>query len=97
MGAPLRIGEGCSFNSFRTSTYKLHFLEAPSGLKVCGGGVAGVRWGEVGGSWWVGSGIGRGRDGMGEHPTRPRVSMPARPLALLHRCADAPRRCRSLC
>ncbi len=34
MGAPMRIGDGCSFNSFRTSAYKLHFLESPSGLKV---------------------------------------------------------------
>ncbi|KAI7842439.1 hypothetical protein COHA_004078 [Chlorella ohadii] len=33
MGAPQRIGDGCSFNSFRTSAYKLHFLESPSGLK----------------------------------------------------------------
>lgn len=34
MGAPLRIGDGCAFQSFRTSAYKLHFLESPSGLKV---------------------------------------------------------------
>jgi hypothetical protein len=34
MGAPMRIGDGCSFNSFRTSAYKLHYLESPSGLKA---------------------------------------------------------------
>lgn len=34
MGAPMRIGDGCSFNSFRTSSYKLHFLKLPSALKV---------------------------------------------------------------
>ena len=35
----MRIGDGCSFNSIRTSAYKLHFMESPSGLKVggCGG------------------------------------------------------------
>ena len=34
MGAPLRIGEACSFYAFRASNYKLHFLELPSGLKM---------------------------------------------------------------
>ena len=34
MGAPLRIGEACSFHAFRASNYKLHFLESPSGLKM---------------------------------------------------------------
>jgi len=34
LGAPLRIGEACTFHSFRTNNYKLHFLESPSGLKV---------------------------------------------------------------
>ena len=34
MGAPLRIGEACSFFAFRASNYKLHFLESPSGLKI---------------------------------------------------------------
>ncbi len=34
LGAPLRIGEACTFHAFRTNNYKLHFLESPSGLKV---------------------------------------------------------------
>lgn len=34
MGTPMRIGGGCSFKSFKTATYKLHFFEAPSGLKM---------------------------------------------------------------
>ena len=34
LGAPLRVGEACSFRSFRTNNYKLHFLESPSGFKV---------------------------------------------------------------
>jgi hypothetical protein len=34
----MRIGDGCSFNSIRTSAYKLHFMESPSGLKVGRGG-----------------------------------------------------------
>ena len=27
LGAPLRIGENCSFHSFRANNYKLHFFE----------------------------------------------------------------------
>lgn len=34
LGAPRRIGEGCKFHAFATNTYKLHFLESPSGMKV---------------------------------------------------------------
>ncbi|KAK9829742.1 hypothetical protein WJX72_007624 [[Myrmecia] bisecta] len=34
LGAPLRIGESCTFHSFKTNNYKLHFLESPSGLKM---------------------------------------------------------------
>ncbi|EFN53054.1 hypothetical protein CHLNCDRAFT_26165 [Chlorella variabilis] len=34
MGAPMRIGDGCSFNSIKTSSFKLQFLESPSGLKA---------------------------------------------------------------
>ncbi|KAK9904240.1 hypothetical protein WJX75_007479 [Coccomyxa subellipsoidea] len=34
LGAPLRIGESCTFRSFRTNNYKLHFLESPSGIKI---------------------------------------------------------------
>ncbi len=34
LGAPLRIGEACTFSSFRTNNYKLHFLESPAGVKV---------------------------------------------------------------
>lgn len=33
LGAPLRIGESCSFWSFRANNYKLHFFETLSGLK----------------------------------------------------------------
>lgn len=29
----MKIGEGCSFYGFQTNMYKLHFLEAPSGIK----------------------------------------------------------------
>ncbi|KAL0032098.1 hypothetical protein WJX77_004962 [Trebouxia sp. C0004] len=34
LGAPLKIGNSCSFKSFRTNNYKLHFMESPSGLKI---------------------------------------------------------------
>lgn len=34
LGSQTRIGEGCSFHSFRTNNYKLHFFESPSGVKV---------------------------------------------------------------
>lgn len=34
LGAPLRIGESCSFWSFRANNYMLHFLETLSGLKM---------------------------------------------------------------
>lgn len=34
LGAPRKIGEGCKFHSFTTNTYKMHFLESPSGIKV---------------------------------------------------------------
>ncbi|CAI5952466.1 unnamed protein product, partial [Closterium sp. NIES-65] len=27
-------GDGCSFHSFRTNTYKLNYLETPSGIKI---------------------------------------------------------------
>lgn len=33
VGAPARIGQGCSFRSFATDRFRLHFLEPPSGLK----------------------------------------------------------------
>ena len=36
MGAPARIGDGSTFLCFKTDTYKLHFFESPSGLKVRG-------------------------------------------------------------
>lgn len=32
-GASLRIGEGCTFHSYKTNSYKLHFMESPSGIK----------------------------------------------------------------
>jgi hypothetical protein len=35
LGAPRRIGQGARFHAFTTRAYKLHFLESPSGLKVC--------------------------------------------------------------
>lgn len=34
LGVPLLPGQGCSFYSFKTNTYKLNFLESPSGIKV---------------------------------------------------------------
>lgn len=34
LGSQARIGEGCTFHSFRTNNYKLHFFESPSGIKV---------------------------------------------------------------
>jgi hypothetical protein len=34
MGTPMKIGEGCSFKSFSTNAYKLHFYETPSGIKL---------------------------------------------------------------
>eukprot|EP00850_Spirogloea_muscicola_P016179 SM000129S26166 [mRNA] locus=s129:289683:290721:- [translate_table: standard] len=30
---PAPLGRGCSFRAFRTNTYKLSFLESPSGIK----------------------------------------------------------------
>jgi len=34
LGMPQLPGQGCSFHSFRTNTYKLSFMESPSGIKV---------------------------------------------------------------
>jgi len=34
LGVPLLPGQGCSFYSFKTNTYKLNFMESPSGIKV---------------------------------------------------------------
>lgn len=34
LGVPLLPGQGCSFHSFRTNTYKLNFMESPSGIKA---------------------------------------------------------------
>lgn len=34
LGVPQLPGQGCSFHSFRTNTYKLSFMESPSGIKV---------------------------------------------------------------
>ncbi|KAK1282352.1 hypothetical protein QJS10_CPB22g00012 [Acorus calamus] len=34
LGVPLLPGQGCSFHSFRTNTYKLSFMETPSGIKI---------------------------------------------------------------
>ncbi|EPS69053.1 hypothetical protein M569_05714 [Genlisea aurea] len=34
LGVPLLPGQGCSFHSFRTNTYKLSFMESPSGIKI---------------------------------------------------------------
>ncbi|KAB5516873.1 hypothetical protein DKX38_027521 [Salix brachista] len=33
LGVPQLPGQGCSFHSFRTNTYKLSFMETPSGMK----------------------------------------------------------------
>lgn len=34
LGTPRKIGQGCRFHSFTTNTYKMHFLESPSGIKM---------------------------------------------------------------
>ncbi|XP_020583896.1 trafficking protein particle complex subunit 1 [Phalaenopsis equestris] len=34
LGVPLLPGQGCSFHSFRTNTYKLSLMESPSGIKL---------------------------------------------------------------
>lgn len=34
LGVPQLTGQGCSFHGFRTNTYKLSFMESPSGIKV---------------------------------------------------------------
>ncbi|KAL4203096.1 hypothetical protein AMTRI_Chr02g266790 [Amborella trichopoda] len=34
LGLPQLPGQGCSFHSFRISTYKLSFMESSSGIKV---------------------------------------------------------------
>ncbi|KAL4205548.1 hypothetical protein AMTRI_Chr01g137820 [Amborella trichopoda] len=34
LGFPQLPGQGYSFHSFRTNTYKLSFMESPSGIKV---------------------------------------------------------------
>eukprot|EP00879_Flechtneria_rotunda_P003539 GHRR01003773.1.p1 GENE.GHRR01003773.1~~GHRR01003773.1.p1 ORF type:complete len:160 (+),score=34.65 GHRR01003773.1:255-734(+) len=34
LGTPRKIGQGCKWYSFTTNTYKLHFLESPSGIKM---------------------------------------------------------------
>lgn len=34
LGMPSLPGQGCSFHSFRTNTYKLSFMESPSGIKL---------------------------------------------------------------
>lgn len=34
LGTQFRIGEACSFHSFRTNNYKLHFFESLSGIKI---------------------------------------------------------------
>ncbi|PNY12347.1 trafficking protein particle complex subunit 1-like protein [Trifolium pratense] len=36
LGVPQLPGQGCSFHSFRTNTYKLSFMETPSGIKLRG-------------------------------------------------------------
>ncbi|KAJ4951909.1 hypothetical protein NE237_028741 [Protea cynaroides] len=34
LGVPQLPGQGCSFHSFQTNTYKLSFMESPSGIKI---------------------------------------------------------------
>uniref|UniRef100_A0A383VJ06 Trafficking protein particle complex subunit n=1 Tax=Tetradesmus obliquus TaxID=3088 RepID=A0A383VJ06_TETOB len=34
LGTPRKIGQGCKWHAFTSNTYKLHFLESPSGIKV---------------------------------------------------------------
>ncbi|XP_068663428.1 uncharacterized protein [Aristolochia californica] len=34
LGMPQLPGQGCSFHSFCTNTYKLSFMESPSGIKI---------------------------------------------------------------
>ena len=34
LGAPRPHGSGCTFHSFTTNCYKLHYLDSPSGVKV---------------------------------------------------------------
>ncbi|CAM6127214.1 unnamed protein product [Calypogeia fissa] len=34
LGATVMHGQGCSFHSFRTNTYKLSFMETPTGIKI---------------------------------------------------------------
>lgn len=34
LGAAQLQGQGCSFHSFRTNTYKLSFMETPTGMKI---------------------------------------------------------------
>ncbi|XP_054816954.1 uncharacterized protein LOC129316503 isoform X3 [Prosopis cineraria] len=34
LGVPQLPGQGCSFHSFHTNTYKLSFMETPSGIKI---------------------------------------------------------------
>ncbi|KAL2621896.1 hypothetical protein R1flu_002101 [Riccia fluitans] len=34
LGAAQLQGQGCSFHSFQTNTYKLSFMETPTGLKI---------------------------------------------------------------
>jgi hypothetical protein len=76
LGAPRKIGEGCKFHSFTTNTYKMHFLESPSGIKV-GGGCVGV---------W----LGRRKGGSFQRSCRARWRLPLKarpPPNLLHRAA----------
>ncbi|KAL3714220.1 hypothetical protein ACJRO7_006203 [Eucalyptus globulus] len=34
LGVPRLPGQGCSFHGFHTNTYKLSFMEGPSGIKI---------------------------------------------------------------